>query len=187
MVHQLVLEPSDIMTVDGVRTTTPARAVADLLLRLGRYSAVAVVDSSLNRGLVKPDEINLVRRLLHGRRGAVAARRHLAEADGRAESPLETRVRLRCVDGGVRPETLQHPVHSRLGQLLGYGDLAWPSHLLIAEADGVEVHSRPRALIHDRRRQNDFANAGYTVLRFTWQDTMSTNYIPIAVRAARAR
>ncbi|MGH3748816.1 MAG: DUF559 domain-containing protein [Micromonosporaceae bacterium] len=71
--------------------------------------------------------------------------------------------------------------------MLGYGDLAWPSHLLIAEADGVEVHSRPRALIHDRRRQNDFANAGYTVLRFTWQDTMSTGYIPIAVRAARAR
>jgi hypothetical protein len=185
--HQLVLQPADVTTVEGIPVTTALRTVADLMLRLDRYSAISVLDSSLNRGFLDDADLGLLAASMAGRRGVVESRRWLDEADGRAESPLESRSRLRCVDGRVPPDELQYPVHDRSGRLLGYGDLAWTRARLVAEADGVEPHSQPEAIFRDRRRQNDFANAGFTVIRFTWQDTVAPDYVPYVVRAALAR
>ncbi|WP_233565124.1 DUF559 domain-containing protein [Micromonospora musae] len=128
--------------------------------------------------------MGLVSALIRGRRGAGAARCHLAEADGRAQSPLETRARLRCVDGRVPPDTLQLEVRDDDGYLLGVGDLGWRGPKVIAEADGREAHDTPAAVFADRRRQNRLVNAGWTVLRFTWADTLRPDYIPWTVRQA---
>ena len=43
----------------------------------------------------------------------------------RAESPLETRVRLLATDAGYPPDELQLPERDAYGQVLGFGDLAW--------------------------------------------------------------
>ncbi|MGE5831016.1 MAG: type IV toxin-antitoxin system AbiEi family antitoxin domain-containing protein [Micromonosporaceae bacterium] len=182
--HQLVLRSDEVTLVDGIAVTTPARTVADLLLRVDRYSAVCVLDSGLYRGLFSTDDLPLIGAMLTGRRGAVKARPWLAEADGRAESPLETRIRLRCVDGGVPPDTLQHPVRDGAGNLIAVGDLAWLKWRIIAEGDGVDAHENPVAVFRDRTRQNDLVTAGYTTLRFTWPDTMHPSYIPQVVRRA---
>jgi len=72
------------------------------------------------------------------------------------------------------------------GYLLGIGDLAWRRHRIIAEADGRGPHGLPEAVFADRRRQNRLVNAGWTVLRFTWQDTLRPDYIPWTVRQAMA-
>lgn len=114
----------------------------------------------------------------------MTARGWLAQAAGRAQSPLETRVRLRCVDGGVRPEQLQFAVRGDADQLLGIADLAWPSAGLLAEADGRGAHDTPAAVHTDRRRQNRLITAGWRVLRFTWQDTRTPHLIPTTIRAA---
>jgi hypothetical protein len=45
----------------------------------------------------------------------------------------------------------------------------------------------PEAVLADRRRQNRLVNAGWTVLRFTWQDTLDPYYIPHTIRQAIAR
>jgi predicted transcriptional regulator of viral defense system len=97
-VHQLTLSPRAITSVNGILATTPQQTVADLILRVDRYSAVCVLDSALNQGWITLDDFPTICGLLRGRRGAVTARKYLVEADGRAQSPLETRVRLRCVD-----------------------------------------------------------------------------------------
>lgn len=114
----------------------------------------------------------------------MAARRHLTEADGRAQSPLETRTRLRCVDGRVPPDILQWEIRDDDGHLLGIGDLGRRGPRVIAEADGRDVHAAPDAVFADRRRQNRLMNAGFTVLRFTWADTLQPDYIPYTVRQA---
>ncbi|WP_329105381.1 hypothetical protein OG792_32460 [Micromonospora sp. NBC_01699] len=185
VVHQLVIPAGQIGTVAGIRTTTATRTAADLALRVDRFAAVSLLDSALHQGSITEPDLLVVRALLARRRGAVAARRHLAEADGRAESPLETRVRLRCVDGGVPPDALQHPVRDDDGHLLAVGDLAWLRERIIGEADGALVHATPEALYRDRRRQNLIANAGWRVLRFTWADTLNPTYIPTTIRAAQ--
>ncbi|SCE85683.1 Transcriptional regulator, AbiEi antitoxin, Type IV TA system [Micromonospora mirobrigensis] len=184
VVHQFVLQPSHIGTLAGVPATTPVRTVADLLLRVGRYPAVCLVDSALNRRLFTEPDLGAVAALLARRRGAVSARKWLVEADGRAQSPLETRARLRCVDGGVPPDVLQVEVRDADGYLLGVGDLGWRARRLIAEADGRAAHGSARALFEDRRRQNRLVNASWTILRFTWSDTLHPDYIPHVVRQA---
>lgn len=185
--HQLVIPPAAVSTVDGLAATTPLRTVADVILRTDRYSAVSVLDSALNRKVLRTEELAAIPPLIRGRRGAVAARRCLTEADGRAQSPLETRTRLRCVDGRVPPDELQVPIRDADGYLLGVGDLGWLGARVLGEADGTGPHSGPEAVFTDRRRQNRIANAGWLVLRFTWADTCRTDYIPYVVRAALAR
>lgn len=163
----------------GVHVSLPVAAAR-------AYSAVCLLDSGLNQRLLTADDLPLIRAMMTGRRGVIKARPWLAEADGRAESPLETRIRLRCVDGRVPPDTLQHPVRDGDGYLLAVGDLAWLKWRIIAEGDGVAAHENPVAVFRDRNRQNDLVNAGYTPLRFTWPDTMHPSYIPDVVRRAQA-
>ncbi|MEU4677368.1 type IV toxin-antitoxin system AbiEi family antitoxin domain-containing protein [Micromonospora sp. NPDC023737] len=184
VVHSLTVRPRDLTMVAGIPVTTAVRTVSDIILRTDRYAAVSVVDSALCLGELAADELHVISALIRGRRGAVAARGHLAEADGRAQSPLETRTRLRCVDGKVPPDTLQLEVRDDDGYLLGIGDLGWRGPKVIAEADGQGPHGNPAAVFADRRRQNRLVNAGWTVLRFTWADTLRPDYIPWTVRQA---
>ncbi|MFI6242070.1 type IV toxin-antitoxin system AbiEi family antitoxin domain-containing protein [Micromonospora sp. NPDC050795] len=186
VVHQLVIQPDQLVRVNGITTTEPLRTLADVSLRVDRLSAVSVLDSALNQRLVTTDDLLAIPRLVRGRRGAVVARGYLSEVDGRAQSPLETRTRLRCVDGRVPPDALQLEVRDEDGYLLGIGDLGWRGPRVIAEADGRGPHGAPEAAYADRRRQNRLVNAGWTVLRFTWQDTLHPAYIPHTVRQAIA-
>lgn len=186
VVHQLVIAPAQFGRVAGIMATDPLRTVSDLILREERYTAICLLDSALNRRLLSADDLQLVPSLLRGRRGAVTARAYLAEADGLAQSPLETRTRLRCVDGKVPPDALQLEVRDHDGYLIGVGDMGWRAPRVIAEADGRGPHGSPDALFADRHRQNRLLNAGWTVLRFTWADTLRPDYIPWVIRQAIA-
>ncbi|BCJ59269.1 hypothetical protein C1I93_30655 [Micromonospora endophytica] len=187
VVHQLTLGPADLSVHAGIPVTTAIRTAADVILRVGRYPAICLLDSALNRQLFTEADLAAIPALIEGRRGAVAARTWLAEADSRAQSPLETRSRLRCVDGGVPPDVLQLEVRDGDGYLLGIGDLGWRGPRVIAEADGREPHGTPQAVYQDRIRQNRLVNAGWRVLRFTWSDTLRPDYIPETVRQALRR
>jgi hypothetical protein len=184
-IHQYELRTSERACIDGVPTTSIDRTLTDLICRRPRFDAVALLDSALGSGATEPADLYLrLAPALRRRRGAIAARRYLVECDGRAQSPLETCVRLRCVDGGVPPEALQYPVTNGQGEVLGYADLAWPSRRLAVEADGRGPHANPEALFVDRRRQNDFHRAGWRVFRFTWDDCRHPAYIPNMLRTA---
>ena len=189
-VHQLALGPDDIVSVDGIPTTTVVRTLADVILRAGRYEAVSALDSALNLKLLPEDAYGELPRLIRGRAGAIRARTFLGQVDGRARSPLETRSRLRCADGGVPPDEIGYLVRDECGYILAEADMAWLRAKVIAEADGAGPHSLPDAVYTDRHRQNVLANAGWLVLRFTWADTVRPDIIPTVVRhalAARAR
>jgi hypothetical protein len=184
--HQFVFRPGDLTTVDGIAVTNAARTLADLMLRVDRFTAVCLLDSGLNRRILNAHEVELVRAHLRGRRGALRARPWLAEADERAESPLETRVRLRATDGGVPPDELQFRVRDASGNVVAIGDLAWVRARVIGEADGAEAHDNPTAIFRDRKRQNDIIGAGFTPVRFTWADTLTPAYVPQVIRSAMA-
>ncbi len=156
----------------GLAVTTLAQTVADVLLRTARVPAVCALDSALRQGML-PGGTDELLPLVHGRPGVKRARMRLGEADGRAESPLETRNRLICADAGMPPETLQWRLDDPMTGRRYRVDLGWPSKGVGVEADGGAVHGRPEALYGDRNRQNALLTAypGLVLLRFTWRDT----------------
>ncbi|KJE23140.1 Protein of unknown function (DUF559)/Domain of unknown function (DUF4095) [Frankia torreyi] len=106
--HLGALRPDERQLRRGIPVTTVERTLADLVLDSDRETAVSLLDAALHQGRV-PD-IGAVLRPAAGRRGVVARRHWFALADGRAESPLETRLRLLLLDAGLPPEELQWQV-----------------------------------------------------------------------------
>lgn len=116
---------------------------------------------------------------MRGRRGCADVREWWLMADGRAQSPLETRIRLVCVDGGLPPDELQHRFTDRGGRTVAVVDFWWEGARLIGEADGLGPHSTPQALARDRERQNELQMLypDVQILRFTWEDLRRPAYI----------
>ena len=57
VVHQLVIQPEQLVQVNGITATEPLRTLADVILRVDRFAAVSVLDSALNRRLVTTDDL----------------------------------------------------------------------------------------------------------------------------------
>ncbi len=108
----------------GARVVGPDLALAQAVCELSREHAVSVLDSAIRLGLVAPD-LERVRALARGRRGAARLEAWWSLVDGRADSPLETRARLQCVDAGLAPHELQVPVLDVHGRVVARGDLGW--------------------------------------------------------------
>lgn len=188
--HVRVLGEHEVVDLRGVRATSAVRTLADLVPRLGRLDAITVLDSALRTGAVDRDGLARAAGIARGRRGSLAVADLWGLADGRAESPLESRVRLRCVDGGVPPDDLQVVVCDGRGHFVARSDIGFRRRsrpergLLLLEADGREVHSTPEALFRDRWRANALVALRHDLLRCVWADTLTPHRVPAMVRAA---
>jgi hypothetical protein len=90
-----------VVRVHGVvDVTVPSRTTADQLRLLRRPDALAAADAMRRATGVGEDAVAEVLDRFRGQRGVVQARELLALSDPRAESPQESRTRLRCVDAG---------------------------------------------------------------------------------------
>jgi hypothetical protein len=157
---------------EGIPTTTPARTILDLSALLRPRQLEDVIAQADRRGLF---DLRATTRCLdeHPRQpGAPALRRLLAlfdeQAPADARSPLEVAFLQLCDDHGL--PTPQ--VNQRLaGHMV---DFAWPTQRLVVETDGYAYHSTPTAFASDRLRDQHLTLAGYTVLRFTYNQVTRT-------------
>ncbi len=178
-----------VVDLDGLPVTSPVRTLADLVPRLDRPDGLAVLDSALHRGLVDVRGITEAAGLAARRRGAAQVAGLWGLADGRAETAIESRSRLRCLDAGLQPRALQEEIRDVHGHLLARGDMTFdrldPSlPPLVFEADGRGPHEAPDALYRDRWRANALVALGHRIVRCTWRDTCSRLAVPTMVRAA---
>ena len=149
--HQLDLADEDIVELDGVRVSSAIRSVTDLLLGIGRVYGLCVLDSALNLHKISASNLAEIEAALVGRPGARKARPLLGLADGRSQSPLETRVRLACIDGGVPPDELQWAVYDAFGVL--WATETWRGFA----SDGARSSSRLTAPTRIRSPMHSFA------------------------------
>jgi very-short-patch-repair endonuclease len=108
-----------------------------------------------------------------GRNGAGALWRVLDEralGDRPPAGLLEPRMARLLKAHGLPPAVFQHPV--KLGGRRYRIDFAYPDQRIAIEVDGEEGHASKRQRQHDLTRQNDLVEAGWTVLRFTWDDVV---------------
>lgn len=188
VVRQWPVSPEEVEVVNGLRIRRLTHSVVDAALLLDRPHALCLFDWSLRTGVHTAESLADVVAAITRRPGIVHVREMAELADRRSASPLESRVRLACVDGDVRPDELQYPVLNNAGVVMGYGDLAWLRRRrpLIGEADGHDWHTAVRAVLYDRRRANDFVARSCDIVRFTWADAMRPVYVQQVVRAALA-
>lgn len=154
----------------AIPVTNPLRTVLDL----GSLGA-GPVEQAIDRGLasqlftIVAVEAELERLAGRGRNGVRAVRaaldRRLA-AEQRTPSVLESRFGRLVRAAGLPRPAAEYPVLEGAYRL----DFAWPEVRVAVEVDGYRHHSSWGDFQHDRRRQNDLVLAGWTVLRFTWDD-----------------
>lgn len=166
--HQLELRTSDVTELGGgIWATTPARTAVELARTLPRLDALPVLDAAIAAGSCTRDSLADELCLHAGRPGVVQARELVGIADGRAESPQESRLRLRCHDARLPSPTPQQPVLDRLGHPRYWLDLGWEDVMVGLEYDGVDGHTGRAALRHDRRRHNWLTDDGWEIFYAT--------------------
>jgi hypothetical protein len=144
------LRDFDVMEIDGLRVTTPLRTALDLGRLLGRFEALAALDGFLRLGVSHAQILTSVERF-KGERGVVQLRWIAPLANGRAESPAESALRLHWYDAGLPTPELQWWVHDDDGVPCYRIDLALPELRYGAEYFGEAFHTEADA-DHDEDR-----------------------------------
>lgn len=167
VVGHRTVRPDEAVAWEGARLATVGRACLDLVLGRAPAASVPDLDQVLRAGLVGPAEL---RSILAGRtdRGIVAARRAVDLADGRAESPPESWVRVVLTEAGLTPEP-QVVITDGAGHFVARVDLGFRAQRVAVEYEGA-WHGDPGALSRDRDRLNLVREQGWAVVFVTAAD-----------------
>ncbi|WP_395728281.1 endonuclease domain-containing protein [Nakamurella sp.] len=147
---------------NGIRVARTEFAIAQLLPVQGPE----LLDNAVRRRWVSVEMVLEAHRALGVGRGSVARAQILRAAEGGAESEAERLLHRALRDAGITGWVANAPV--RLGLTNRVGDIVFPGIKLLVEVDGFAFHTSHERFAADRARQNEFAIAGWTVLRFTW-------------------
>jgi hypothetical protein len=151
-----------------LRWTTGLRTAVDLARREPGDEAVVLLDRMVHAGVVDLAAVRTAVAALPRCRGVALARSAAARADGRAESPQETRVRLLVLAAGLPAPVAQFEVRAG-GRFVARVDFAWPERRLALEYDGL-WHAEPGQFARDRERLNRLTAAGWRVVFVTAAD-----------------
>ncbi|MFE1903520.1 endonuclease domain-containing protein [Streptomyces gardneri] len=189
------LTDGDCAVRRGLRVTTPARTVGDLIRSCGsREEAVVAADSALARrvvGGVRREALvryeDLAAELAAPRAGGPRARAWLPLTEAASGSPAETVARLRMRDAGLHPSA-QPPLRTPEGRTLR-PDFLFREAGLAVEVEGYAFHGTRRAHERDVARFNALQSCPEVrrVLRFTAREVFTApDRMTATIRAALA-
>ncbi len=170
-VRRAALAAEEIVLRRGVPTTSALRTVVDLGGANPLAEGVVAADLFLHSRLVTIDELRSYIAQHPGVKGIVRLRRVVDLAEPKAESAMETRLRMLLVLAGLPRPEVQVSIHDQRGRFLGRPDLLYRLERLAIEYDGANHRNR---LVDDNRRQNGLIGAGFRLLRFTAADVYGT-------------
>ncbi len=168
----------DVVERDGLLVTDLGRTLLDVARQLPLHQALPVLDAGLRLG---GEGLHL----RGGAPGDLRVRAALALADARAESPLESLLRLTLTLAGLPPSDLQHTVRES-GRFVARADLWYPG--VVVEADGFEFHRSRADYRSDRRKGQAYGRLGLLVQRISWEDVVGApDYVVNSVRETVGR
>lgn len=178
VVHQTQrLEHTDIVVVQGIRSTGIARTLVDL----GAVVEDDLVEQALD-GVLRCDvSERWIRQTLDrverpGPSGSSALRRVLEREDRRGALPdsmFERLVERAATAAGLPQPERQVRVHDDAGRLVAVLDAAWPDRRIGSEAQSERWHGGPRGAQRDLDRHNRLTAMGWRMLYATWADVRS--------------
>jgi len=179
----------EVMTVNGLRVTTPARTVTDIAISTPRDAAVAVADAALHGQIVTGDALDKSLRASAGRRGIRRARHALSFVDGRSESVAESLSRLTFRDFGLPEPEPQVEIYTPGGVRVARVDFLWRDYGVIGECDGFGKYldgSSPGETRHrlgmEKDRDAELMALGYRVLHWRWRDVLEPHVLAARIK-----
>lgn len=172
--HIAGLLPAEIVSIDGLPVTRPARTVADCLRLLDPFDAVPIADAALHSRSTSAAAVEeLLERQARWPRVEVA-RATLALADGRRETPLESQSFVVLHRHRLPPPVPQVKICDRRGRFVGRVDFAWLERGVVGEADGRAKYladGDPVTVFDaEKERQQRLEALGLVVVRWNARD-----------------
>ena len=175
IVHETRYLPDvDIVVVDGLRATSPARTVCDLVTSVSERQLNNVVQKQLIKNYPSAQELVACHRALarQGRTGTVRMRAVLLrQLDDQPfpQSELELRTLEALLEHGITYLRRQFapPWHDGVRGIVDFAD---PVGRTILEADGRSFHTIDQDRQRDRERDRLAARNGWLVVRVGWQE-----------------
>lgn len=171
-----LLPPDEVTWLDGLPVTTPARTLVDVAREWSELAAVAAIDAGLLHGLTTEADLRAVIRVHECAPRTPRAVRAVDLADGRAESWLETRGRLRFAAAGL-PAFVPQVELWLDGRLVKVADGWYDEAALAVEFDGRVKYVRPayggtpeQVLFDEKRREDALRAAGVRFARLVDDD-----------------
>jgi hypothetical protein len=176
--HVARLGDEDVVAVDDLLVTGPARTVVDLARQLPFAPALAIADAALFAELTTVERLRSTLAAAAGTRGSRAARRVVDAADGRSESVGESRSRAVLLQLGLSLPDLQFEVRRADGAFLGRCDFCWRERRLLGEFDGLVKYGRLRrpgedpadAVVREKLREDAMRDEGWGMTRWIWRE-----------------
>lgn len=182
-VTRRALPPAEVTWCRGVRVTAVGRTALDLARIQPVEEAVVALDQFLGAGLLTMGRLRTAAAAATGP-GCRQIRRAVDLADGLAESPQETRLRLLLHQSPLPRPIAQYSVREGT-RFVARVDFAWPDAKVAVEYEGM-WHGRPQQVARDRRRLNQLTAAGWTVVFVTAADLYDPVQVIARIAAALA-
>jgi hypothetical protein len=195
--HQLAFLPDEVVELDGVRLTSPARTWLDLASVLSTDELVIAGDSMVCQhgpefphprdALCSIEELRAMVERHPGSRGVRKARAAVELIRVGADSAPETRLRLALVRAGLPEPVLNHVVWSEdpwggLGSPVLWPDAAYPRWRIALQYEGAH-HNGEDQYLRDIRRADTAARCGWHEVRLSRLDLSGEH--PAAVHKVR--
>jgi hypothetical protein len=186
----------------GEDTVVPGLAVVQHGLSAGPLSSLVAADAALRRGLLTRADLNLAVGWVAGHPESANIAGFVDLADGRRESPGETRLAhlFHLMRMSVTPqfEISEVGVHAKV-------DFKVDGEMVVVEFDGLVKYGRAadepdpfgrrrtpnQVVVDEKRREDAIRDLGYEVVRVVWSDlddpVALARRIAAAVRRARRR
>lgn len=164
----LQLDPEDVVELDGVRVTTAERTWVDISEELSLPWLVAATDHLLRAGVDRQDLDRAHRRAGKRKTGRDRRERALGLGDARAESPMESVLRVVFHEARLPRPELNVEIRDG-GRFVARVDMLFRRARLIVEYQG-DYHRDPDQWQRDERRRAELESLGYRVTYVTIAD-----------------
>jgi very-short-patch-repair endonuclease len=170
-VHVHRLQPHHVPLLEfRPRALPPALACVLVAAASGVEAGVVSMDAALHREACTPKDLEAALAHPGTRYGRPSARAAVARADGLSESPGESRTRLLLSTLGVEVRS-QVDIRDATG-FIGRVDFLVAGRVVV-EFDGAVKYAGAdgqEALLREKRREERLRDAGYRVVRITWDE-----------------
>lgn len=184
--HRCAVPVRELQLRSELPTTSRRRTAVDLIATLPIRDASPLLDRALQRGWLRPQDLDRRLREYPNRPGNRQLRRLQHNVGDGAAAESERVLHRLLRRAGIRGWLPNHEIWAG-GELVAVVDVALPVQRIAIEVDGMAYHVDVERFRRDRTRQNALVGLGWTVLRFTWADlTERPGYVINTVRRLAA-